>query len=99
MNAIKFSLKEVLSICVVVFSISASIVWLKSDISQMKQHMNVIRIDVAHINKNVSELSTNQVRLDMVVNFLYAEALKSGWEPSAYTYEEWGRILEKAKSK
>ena len=92
---LKFSLKEVISICVVVFSISVGFVWLKSDVNEMKENIQVIRIDIAAVNRKVNKLVTDQTRLDLIVGLMYNKALKdNGLSPSKYTLEEFTKLSE-----
>lgn len=90
---LKFSVKEVVSICAIVVSLATGFAILKNDVSTLQKTATELKVEVKKLSAKQSELTSEikslkkeQKRMNMIVQWLYGEALRTGWVPNEFTF-------------
>ena len=90
LSKIKLSIREVVAVCAIVFALGGGAVMLKS----LTSEVSGLGVLVTGLSLKVSELKFEQTRINMIVNFLYAEGFKAGWKPTEFDTDVWAEHME-----
>lgn len=90
LSRIKLSIVEVIAVCAIVFALGGGAVMLKL----LTSEVSGLGVSVIGLSIKVSELKFEQERINMIVNFLYAEGFKAGWKPTVYDTDVWAKHME-----
>ncbi len=93
LSDIKLCVKEVLMISAVVFALGGGAVTL----TLLSTGVDKLNQSVSNLAEKVAELKFEQQRINLIVNFLYAEGFKAGWKPTSYDTDVWEKHMEARK--
>lgn len=81
LSELRLSVKEVVAICALVFTLGGAAVSFNS----MLDTMGEMSKKLVKLTETVQKLTIEQQRINMIVNFMYAKNLKDGWTPPNWT--------------